>query len=673
MPHAFQTQHNRILNPLAACLLLLCGSTQSVGAEAADVLHLNFQGRSVDSAPYYYAFPYRIERASIEHRKLYFSRHVEGEGKRLFVTDWDPSDSIALNSENATKVTDVDLNTINFWRRAFNTRLNGLVAEADDDKAERMNLWLFADGADAALQLTDVDYVYDFTQSQDHGAIYYTARYGASDAAKGCLEALSIEPDGSTWSRQLICDDDPAMPARINWWSSLRADGKRVVFPALKDGDRNKQELYAYDLDDGSVSLLFEGHGKSWLGIWNDWGDDTQALFSADRDLYRYDFGTGNAILLKTFDRAIADFELAGRGDTPPILVSTETPFETKLTVLEVGPETAEVLSETTIPEDAWLTGGHDGTVLIGRFSPETYAAFELITMSPDGTFGTFGTREAIDGLAEINQQLNQCHVERVQITHEDTSDASPGLVTLDAFLYRPKVLPADADQKFVITAYYGGENEFSTYHHLWCALGITTISPAVRGDWRYGTEFANSNDRDKADAPIRDTLAVARYLIERFDIPDPRQIGTTGYSHGGWAAVRAASYPGPERLDLGFAIAGGGFYDLAAIVDPAKVGRTNIHGWFDKEFGAADQGDLLRSLSPSHHVAEINTPIFLFHGERDTRVSVEQARAFAELLAAEGKPHRLMIVPDQGHSIRGPETWTRIRQGILDLMANVP
>lgn len=667
MAQAFQKQTTWVLWQLAALAALIGGGPLVSLAQAAEPLHLTFQGRTVDSAPYYYAFPYRIERASIEHQKIYFSRHVEGEGKHLFVTDWDPSKSITLNSANAAKVTDVDLNTINFWGRALNTRLKGLIAEADDDKAERMNLWLFADEADAPLKLTDVDYVYDFAQSDDHSAVYFTARYGSSDAAKGCLEELSVQEDGSTLVRQLICDDSAAMPARINWWAGLRFDDKRVVFPALKDGDRNKQELYAYDLSDGSVSLLFEGHGKSWVEVWSDWGDDTQALISADRELYRHDFRTGDTTLLRTFDQTISNFAPAGQGDAPPILVTTETPFETKLEVLAVEPTRVRTLSKSRIPEDAWLADGHDGTVLIGKFSPEVYASFDLLTVSSDGTYNA---KEAVSGLAEINEQLNRCDVERVRVTHEDTSQTSPGTVALDVFIYRPKSLPPIEDQKFVITAYYGGKNEFSSYHHLWCALGINTVSPAVRGDWRYGTEFANSNDREKADAPIRDTLAVARYLIDRFGIPNSRQIGTTGFSHGGWAAVRAVSYPGPEAMDLGFAIAGGGFYDLPAAVDPNKSGETNIHGWFDKEFGTADQPELLKFLSPSNYLQNINASIFLYHGERDSRISLNQAKDFAALLAKEGKPHHLMIVPDQGHRIRGPEVWAGIGQGILDLIA---
>lgn len=663
--------------PFGWSLLRVSALTGSIGvcllggpAQASDSLLLTYRDRSVDSAPYYYAFPYRLEKASIEHRILYFSRHVEGEGKRLFVTDWDPSSSITLNSATSTKVTGVDLNAINFWRRAYNKRLNGLIAEADDDKAERINLWLFADGADAPTRLTDADYVYEFAQSKDHATVYYTARYGASDADKGCLEELSIDTDGSARIRQLICDDDPRMPARINWWTNLRVDDSRVIFPALKEGDRNKQELYSYDRSDGSVSLLFEGHGQSWVKVWSNWGDETQALISASRDLYRHDFKSGKTTHLRMFDQSISNLALAGNGEAPAIMVTTETPFETKLEVLDIQPQGLRTLSETTVPEDVWLADGYDGTVLIGKFSPETYAAFELLNVLPDGSFST---TEAIDGLAEINDQLNQCDVERVQITHEDTSSKSPGRFTLDAFLYRPRELPPIDDQKFIITAYYGGGNEFSSYHHLWCALGLTTVSPAVRGDWRYGTEFANSNDREKADAPIRDTLAVARYLVERFDIPDSRQIGTTGYSQGGWASVRVLSYPGPERLELGFAIAGGGLFDLPALLGSGETGETNVRGSIEKEFGTADQEEWLRFLSPVHHLDKIEAPIFLYHAERDTRVAPSQSYSFAERLSEAGKPHELLIVPDQGHSIRGPKAWATIQQGVLDFFASLP
>ena len=234
MTQLFPHRHSWLCTPLAALTALIgCWATPA-WTQSETSLTLTYQGRTVDSAPYFYAFPYRLERVSIEHRKIYFSRNVEGEGKRLFTTDWDPTRSLTINSDTAEKVTDVDLNTINFWARALNTRLNGLIVEADEDKAERINLWLFADGADAPIRLTDVDYVYDFDQAEDHSAVYYTARHGASDAAKGCLEQLSIGRDGATSVQQLICDDDPAMPAQDQLVGRLTGRCGSRCFPRTK-------------------------------------------------------------------------------------------------------------------------------------------------------------------------------------------------------------------------------------------------------------------------------------------------------------------------------------------------------------------------------------------------------------------------------------------------------
>ena len=107
--------------------------------------------------------------------------------------------------------------------------------------------------------------------------------------------------------------------------------------------------------------------------------------------------------------------------------------------------------------------------------------------------------------------------------------------------------------------------------------------------------------------------------------------------------------------MDLGFAIAGGGFYDLISVVDATQSTETNSHGWFDKEFAPVDQEELLRFLSPSTFVSNVSGPIFLYHGARDTRISQAQARAYSDMPTDAGKTHELFIIEDQGHSIRAP------------------
>ncbi|MEM7731234.1 MAG: hypothetical protein AAF280_00435 [Pseudomonadota bacterium] len=98
----------------AVATTITFATPSSISAENKHSLILTFEGQSIETALYFYTFPYRMESASIKRGKLYFSHHVEGVGKRLFVTDWTPDTSITRNSDTATKVTDIDLNTISF-------------------------------------------------------------------------------------------------------------------------------------------------------------------------------------------------------------------------------------------------------------------------------------------------------------------------------------------------------------------------------------------------------------------------------------------------------------------------------------------------------------------------------------------------------------------------------
>lgn len=61
----------------------------------------------------------------------------------------------------------------------------------------------------------------------------------------------------------------------------------------------------------------------------------------------------------------------------------------------------------------------------------------------------------------------------------------------------------------------------------------------------------------------------------------------------------------------------------------------------------------------------EINTPVIIFHGEKDWRVDVSQAKKLSEELINYGKDHRLIIYPDVGHSMG--YHWAEVDKQILE------
>ena len=64
----------------------------------------------------------------------------------------------------------------------------------------------------------------------------------------------------------------------------------------------------------------------------------------------------------------------------------------------------------------------------------------------------------------------------------------------------------------------------------------------------------------------------------------------------------------------------------------------------------------LLSRWSPSYQADQISTPVLLLHGEKDFRVPVAQSLLFHNVLTGRGVPSRIVLFPDEAHSIKGRE-----------------
>jgi dipeptidyl aminopeptidase/acylaminoacyl peptidase len=252
-----------------------------------------------------------------------------------------------------------------------------------------------------------------------------------------------------------------------------------------------------------------------------------------------------------------------------------------------------------------------------------------------------------------LEQQLVRCEVERVTIP-------GAGGLSLHAYLLRPREPLADAPIAMV-RSFYGGENEWNEYDHILCAAGITVVSPAVRGSDGFGRGFAALNDRDLGGREIVDLFEAARFIAAQLGIPAAR-VGVYGRSHGGYATMRALTWPhdDPQFFPFGFGLAEAGFSDIVAF-----HAATNIPDWVILEAGdPAVPSDLERmnERSPIHAVERLDVPLFLLHGENDWRVPVAGSRAFASEAERLGKPVTYLEVAGQGHRVEGDarivETW---------------
>jgi dipeptidyl aminopeptidase/acylaminoacyl peptidase len=287
---------------------------------------------------------------------------------------------------------------------------------------------------------------------------------------------------------------------------------------------------------------------------------------------------------------------------------------------------------------------------------------------SEPGDAGLELNNERLVALApELEQSLVRCDPEAVKIPSFDGRE-------LHAFVLRPKQPAAAGQEIAMVRSFYGGDNVWTRYDHILCAAGITVVSASVRGSSGFGSEFAALNDRDLGGDEIVDLFWIARWIEAELGIPSER-IGVYGRSHGGYAAMRAMTFPPEtngrdEHYRFAFGLAEAGFSDIVAFHD-----ATNIPDWVVLEAGdPAVPEDLakLKDRSPINHVDLLAAPIFLLHGANDWRVPVEGSRAFVKAAEAAGKQVSYHEVEGQGHHIEGQARIVEAWQARFDFIANV-
>jgi dipeptidyl aminopeptidase/acylaminoacyl peptidase len=183
---------------------------------------------------------------------------------------------------------------------------------------------------------------------------------------------------------------------------------------------------------------------------------------------------------------------------------------------------------------------------------------------------------------------------------------------------------------------------DFTGWTQYFAARGYAVLRPQFRGSEGWGQKLWRAGDAEWGQKMQDDKDDGVKWLISQA-IADPKRVAMFGYSYGGYAALAAAIRPNGLYQ---CAISGAGAGDLAALEAATFENR------FQREF----QHSTIRGLDALQHAKEAQIPVFLYHGDRDQTVDIEQSRKFAAALRSAGKPVRYLEIPDMGHQY---VTWT--------------
>ena len=157
----------------------------------------------------------------------------------------------------------------------------------------------------------------------------------------------------------------------------------------------------------------------------------------------------------------------------------------------------------------------------------------------------------------------------------------------------------------------------------------------------------------------------------------DASRAAIVGGSHGGFLGAHLIAQA-PQR------------FKCAALRNPvtdlaSMVGVTDIPDWCYvetaglgkeaySEVPSAETLAAMRAISPIAHIDAVRAPVLMLLGAKDRRVPPSNGLAYAHALRERGVPVRVLLFPEDEHSLSKPRTELESFMNVLEwLQAHVP
>ena len=182
---------------------------------------------------------------------------------------------------------------------------------------------------------------------------------------------------------------------------------------------------------------------------------------------------------------------------------------------------------------------------------------------------------------------------------------------------------------------------------------GYIVVLPNRRGMPGHGTAWNEEISKDHGGLAMQDYLSATDDMLKE-PFVDKTRFGCVGASYGGYSVYMLA---GMHKKRFKTFIAHDGIFDFRSMYG------TTEEMWFpnwdyggaywDKDNNAAQKS--YREFSPSNFVANWDTPILIFHGEKDFRVPLEQGLQAFQAAQLQGIKSRLVVMHDENHWVLHP------------------
>ena len=284
----------------------------------------------------------------------------------------------------------------------------------------------------------------------------------------------------------------------------------------------------------------------------------------------------------------------------------------------------------------------------------DTYRGEIIVFDTKDKTFTT---------MLALNDELSAFKLSKSKVISYKTEDD----FKIQGYLNYPKVKNSSNKYPLVVIP-HGGPFSRDTWGydpivHFFNNNGFATLKVNFRGSVGYGKGHLLQGISRINTVMIKDIHDGVKYLQENKKI-DSRNIFIFGHSYGGYASyMNLINFPDTYNA----AVAVSAPTDLKQLLKDYKKSKKYFsYEFWEYALGGSDKNKL-KEISPIYHAMKIKKPIFIFHGEKDKTISVEQSKKMNELLKKYGKESFIRVLSKEGHSLYNSNNIIYILNKTLD------
>lgn len=478
-------------------------------------------------------------------------------------------------------------------------------------------------------------------------------------------DEMEVNPERSFTHWFVQAADPGSTPAEVTHGfytynsADYSPDGNKLYFVAhidsTEDPDRAlESEIYTADREGGNMQLLLGAKEKvygspkispdgKWLAY-----TESPTAFVAVPQLYIRSLTGPNASFPIPFDRAAGG--LTWSEDGHYLYFAAQSNGGEPLYRADPTSKKVEQLFDYTTGTTSFaLSAGH---LVFARTQPSDPS--ELFAADAAGEHVTIISAFNADWLRQRRLSLPEKHTftnalgEAIEYWVMKPIDYTPGK-------HYPLLLEIHGGPSAM-----WGPGEPSMWHEFqyFCAKGYGVVYCNPRGSGGYGTLFLRANVKDWGTGPTSDVLtALDKTVAEGW--ADTARLVVTGGSYAGYLTAWIIGHD--HRFKA--ACAQRGVYDLGTFFGEGNAWRL-VHNYFGGYPWEPATRTLLQHESPITYVANITTPLIIFHGESDRRTGFVEGEMLYRSLKVLGRPVEYVRHPGATHELtRSGDNRQRIDQ----------